>query len=232
MIEFHAVFQLIQFPFHFDRFSCVHIHSLPVRYDRIYGDEKVCRTGEDKVENLKETTISSKEIFKGRIIDLYVEEVELPNGKTSTREIVKHPGAVAVIALTKDQKIVMVEQYRKPLGRTIVEIPAGKLEKGEEPETTAKRELEEETGYTCDELEPLISFYTSPGFADELVHLFIAKNLEKLTHKAELDEDEFVEVMEVTLEEAQEMIVNQQIFDAKTAYAVQYLQLMQKRAQR
>ncbi|WP_226666965.1 NUDIX hydrolase [Metabacillus litoralis] len=184
------------------------------------------------MENLKETTISSKEIFKGRIIDLYVEEVELPNGKTSTREIVKHPGAVAVIALTKDQKIVMVEQYRKPLGRTIVEIPAGKLEKGEEPETTAKRELEEETGYTCDELEPLISFYTSPGFADELVHLFIAKNLEKLTHKAELDEDEFVEVMEVTLEEAQEMIVNQQIFDAKTAYAVQYLQLMQKRAQR
>ncbi|MBM7604511.1 ADP-ribose pyrophosphatase [Metabacillus crassostreae] len=184
------------------------------------------------MENLKETTISSKEIFKGRVIDLYVEEVELPNGKTSTREIVKHPGAVAVLALTNDHKIVMVEQYRKPLGRTIVEIPAGKLEKGEEPITTAKRELEEETGYTCEELEPLISFYTSPGFADELVHLFIAKNLEKLTNKAELDEDEFVEVLEITLEEAQEMIVTQQIFDAKTAYAVQYLQLLQKREQR
>ncbi|TXC93367.1 NUDIX hydrolase [Metabacillus litoralis] len=184
------------------------------------------------MENLKETTISSKEIFKGRVIDLYVEEVELPNGKTSTREIVKHPGAVAVLALTNDHKIVMVEQYRKPLGRTIVEIPAGKLEKGEEPITTAKRELEEETGYTCEELEPLISFYTSPGFADELVHLFIAKDLKKLTHKAELDEDEFVEVMEITLEEAQEMIVNQQIFDAKTAYAVQYLQLMQKSKQK
>lgn len=184
------------------------------------------------MDNLKETTISSKEIFKGRVIDLYVEEVELPNGKTSTREIVKHPGAVAVLALTNDHKIVMVEQYRKPLGRTIVEIPAGKLEKGEEPITTAKRELEEETGYTCEELEPLISFYTSPGFADELVHLFIAKDLKKLTHKAELDEDEFVEVMEITLEEAQEMIVNQQIFDAKTAYAVQYLQLMQKSEQK
>lgn len=184
------------------------------------------------MENLKETTISSREIFKGRVIDLYVEEVELPNGKTSTREIVKHPGAVAVLALTNDHKIVMVEQYRKPLGRTIVEIPAGKLEIGEEPITTAKRELEEETGYTCEELEPLISFYTSPGFADELVHLFIAKNLEKLTNKAELDEDEFVEVLEITLEEAQEMIITQQIFDAKTAYAVQYLQLLQKREQK
>lgn len=177
------------------------------------------------MEHLKETTISSKEIFKGRVIDLFVEEVELPNGKTSTREIVKHPGAVAVIAITSENKILMVEQFRKPLGRTLVEIPAGKLEKGEEPEATAKRELQEETGYTCGELRPLISFYTSPGFADELVHLFIAENLEKLTVAAELDEDEFLDVMEVTLDEALEMIQNKRIYDAKTAYAVQYLQL-------
>ncbi|OAS87525.1 MULTISPECIES: NUDIX hydrolase [Metabacillus] len=179
------------------------------------------------MDHLKETTLSSKEIFKGRIIDLYVEEVELPNGKTSTREIVKHPGAVAVIAITPENKILMVEQFRKPLGRTLVEIPAGKLEKGEQPESTAKRELEEETGYTCGNLQPLISFYTSPGFADELVHLFIAENLEKLTVAAELDEDEFLDVMEVTLEEAAEMIQNKRIYDAKTAYAVQYLQLKQ-----
>ncbi|QGQ47105.1 NUDIX hydrolase [Metabacillus sediminilitoris] len=177
------------------------------------------------MEHLKETTISSKEIFKGRVIDLFVEEVKLPNGKTSTREIVKHPGAVAVIAITSENKILMVEQFRKPLGRTLVEIPAGKLEKGEEPEATAKRELQEETGYTCGELRPLISFYTSPGFADELVHLFIAENLEKLTVAAELDEDEFLDVMEVTLDEALEMIQNKRIYDAKTAYAVQYLQL-------
>jgi ADP-ribose pyrophosphatase len=177
------------------------------------------------MEHLKETTISSKEIFKGRVIDLFVEEVKLPNGKTSTREIVKHPGAVAVIAITSKNKILMVEQFRKPLGRTLVEIPAGKLEKGEEPEATAKRELQEETGYTCGELRPLISFYTSPGFADELVHLFIAENLEKLTVAAELDEDEFLDVMEVTLDEALEMIQNKRIYDAKTAYAVQYLQL-------
>jgi ADP-ribose pyrophosphatase len=191
----------------------------------MYEDSKVNRTGADSMEHLKETTLSSKEIFKGRVIDLYVEEVELPNGKTSTREIVKHPGAVAVIAITSDNKILMVEQFRKPLGRTLVEIPAGKLEKGEEPQATAKRELEEETGYTCSELRPLISFYTSPGFADELVHLFLAENLEKLTEAAELDEDEFLDVMEVTLDEALEMIQTKRIFDAKTAYAVQYLQL-------
>jgi ADP-ribose pyrophosphatase len=177
------------------------------------------------MDHLKEKTLSAKEIFKGRVIDLFLEEVELPNGKTSTREIVKHPGAVAVLAITPENKIIMVEQYRKPLERTLVEIPAGKLEKGEEPETTAKRELEEETGYTCGELRPLLSFYTSPGFADELVHLFIAENLEKLTIPAELDEDEFLDVMEVTLEEALEMIQDKRIYDAKTAYAVQYLQL-------
>ncbi|APH06995.1 NUDIX hydrolase [Bacillus weihaiensis] len=181
------------------------------------------------MSELKETTLNSKEIFKGRIIDVYLEEVELPNGKTSTREIVKHPGAVAIIALTKDNKIVLVEQFRKPLERTLVEIPAGKVEKGEDPETTAKRELEEETGYTCEKLEPLISFYTSPGFADELVHLFIARDLVKLSEAAELDEDEFVEVMEVTMEEAQKLVESKRIYDAKTAFAVQYLQLLERR---
>lgn len=180
------------------------------------------------MEHLVEKTLTSKEIFKGRIIELYVEDVELPNGKTSTREIVKHPGAVAVIAITPDNKLVMVEQYRKPLGRTLVEIPAGKLEKGEAPEHTARRELEEETGYTCKNLQPLISFYTSPGFADELVHLYLAENLQKPLETAELDEDEFVEVLEVSLEEAQEMIKNKRIYDAKTAYAIQYLLLRQK----
>ncbi|USK32422.1 NUDIX hydrolase [Bacillus sp. F19] len=177
------------------------------------------------MNHLKETTKSSEKLFSGRIIDLYLEEVELPNGKTSTREIIKHPGAVAVIAITKENKIVMVQQYRKAMERVLVEIPAGKLEKGEQPEVTAKRELEEETGYTTESLQHLLSFYTSPGFADELVHLYFTEELQILTEKAELDEDEFVDVLEVTLEEAQQMIDDQRIFDAKTAYAVQYLQL-------
>ncbi|WP_078413667.1 NUDIX hydrolase [Priestia abyssalis] len=177
------------------------------------------------MEHLKEKTLKSEKLFGGRVIDLYHEEVLLPNGKTSTREVIKHPGAVAVIALTEDHKIVMVRQYRKAMERVLVEIPAGKLEKGEQPEVTAKRELEEETGYTCSSLDHLISFYTSPGFADELVHLYIATNLGKMEVKASLDEDEFVDVLEVTLEEALGLIQDQQIYDAKTAYAVQYLQL-------
>lgn len=179
------------------------------------------------MNHLKETTKTSEKLFSGRIIDLYLEEVELPNGKTSTREIIKHPGAVAVLALTKDKKLVMVQQYRKAMERVLVEIPAGKLEKGELPEVTAKRELEEETGYTTQSLQHLISFYTSPGFADELVHVYYTDDLHVLEEKAELDEDEFVDVLEVTLEEAQQLIDEQRIFDAKTAYAVQYLQLKQ-----
>ncbi|MFZ3588547.1 NUDIX domain-containing protein [Bacillus sp. DJP31] len=177
------------------------------------------------MKNFEEKTLSSKTLFEGRVIDLVFEEVSLPNGKTSTREIIKHPGAVAVIPLTNDGKIVMVEQYRKALERTLVEIPAGKLEKGEEPELTARRELEEETGYECETLTHLLSFYTSPGFADEIIHLYVAEGLTLKEDKLELDEDEFVEVMELTLDEAISLIHEKRIYDAKTAYAVQYLQL-------
>jgi ADP-ribose pyrophosphatase len=186
---------------------------------------QVVEQGDVGMEHLFEKTISRQTIFEGKIIDLYLEDVELPNGKTSKREIVKHPGAVAIIAMTEDERILMVRQYRKPLERTLVEIPAGKLEKGEEPAETARRELEEETGYVCETLTPLLSFYTSPGFADELVHLFVAEKLSKKEDAAPLDEDEFVDILEITLEEAVTMLEEKQIYDAKTAYAVQYLQL-------
>lgn len=184
--------------------------------------------GASEMDHLKEKTLHSEKLFSGRIIDLYLEDVELPNGKTSKREIIKHPGAVAVIAFTEENKMVMVRQYRKAMERVLVEIPAGKLEIGEEPVVTAKRELEEETGYTCDDLEPLISFYTSPGFADELVHLYVAKGLRADTEEHHLDEDEFVDLLEVTLEEALELIEKKEIYDAKTAYAVQYWQMKEQ----
>ncbi|MCU9613773.1 NUDIX hydrolase [Caldibacillus lycopersici] len=173
----------------------------------------------------EEKTISSKKIFDGRVIQLQVDEVLLPNGKTSTREIVKHPGAVAVIAITDEGKMIMVEQYRKPLERTLIEIPAGKLEQGELPERSAARELEEETGYSCTALEHLTSFYTSPGFANELLHIYKADGL-KLENRLHTDEDEFVNVLEVTFEEAQQMVAEQKIYDAKTVYAVQYWQML------
>lgn len=177
------------------------------------------------MKSLEEKTLHTEQIFSGRVISLQVEEVELPNGKTSKREIIKHPGAVAIIAITDDEKIVMVEQYRKALERNIIEIPAGKLEKDEEPKGCAIRELEEETGYECENIDWLISFYTSPGFADELVHLYVATGLKKKIDAAALDEDEFVNVVEVSLGEAVELMKDQKIYDAKTAFAVQYLQL-------
>lgn len=177
------------------------------------------------MKHLREETVQSKTIFEGRVISLLEEEVKLPNGKKSTREIVKHPGAVALIAFTDENKLLMVRQYRKAMDKILVEIPAGKLEKGEEPHVTAKRELEEETGYTTDNLTHLISFYTSPGFADELVHLYVAEDLKKVTEQASLDEDEFLDLLELTLEEAIALIGTGEIYDAKTAYAVQYLQL-------
>lgn len=176
---------------------------------------------------LEEKTLSSETIFSGRIISLQVDEVQLPNGKTAKRELVKHPGAVAVIALTDDNKIVMVEQYRKALEQTIIEIPAGKLEKDEDPALCAKRELEEETSYECKSLQLLNSFYTSPGFANEIVHVYVAKGLSKKENAAGLDEDEFVNLMELTLDEALQAIRENRICDAKTVFAVQYLQLQE-----
>lgn len=177
------------------------------------------------MNRLEEKTIKSEKIFTGRVISLQVDEVELPNGKTSNREIIKHPGAVAILPITNDGKIVMVEQFRKALERTLVEIPAGKLETGEKPEVCARRELEEETGYSCENLDWLISFYTSPGFADEIVHLYVATGLTKKENAATLDEDEFVNILELSLTEAKQFIDDKKIYDAKTAYAVQYLEL-------
>ena len=174
---------------------------------------------------LEEKTLKTEHIFSGKVISLQVDDVELPNGKTSKREIIKHPGAVAILAVTNENKIVLVEQYRKALERNLVEIPAGKLEKGEEPKACAERELEEETGYVCESLELLTSFYTSPGFADEIVHVYEARGLSKKEDAAQLDEDEFVNLIELTLQEALDYVSEQKIYDAKTIFAVQYLQL-------
>jgi ADP-ribose pyrophosphatase len=172
---------------------------------------------DNKRHKFEEVTIKSETIYQGNIITLQVDHVKLPNGNTATREIVKHPGAVAVLALT-DDKMLVVEQYRKPLEKSQVEIPAGKLEPGEDPLEAAKRELEEETGYTCNTIRHICSFYTSPGFADEIMHLYVAENLVKSSMN--LDEDEFLECEAITLEQAQQYIRKQRISDAKTITAV------------
>ncbi|TCZ77487.1 NUDIX hydrolase [Paenibacillus albiflavus] len=166
----------------------------------------------------EEVTISTKPIFNGKVISLQVDEVQLPNGQTATRELVKHPGAVAVIALV-DDRMIFVDQFRKPLERMQVEIPAGKLDSGEEPLEAARRELEEETGYACESLSHVCSFYTSPGFADEILHIYVAEGL-KQVGELKLDEDEFLDCLLLTFEDAQRLIQEQRISDSKTIFAV------------
>lgn len=180
------------------------------------------------MKKFEEKTTHTGKIYDGKVVKLQVDDVTLPNGKTSKRELIKHPGAVAIIPITKDNKIVFVEQYRKPLEKSLVEIPAGKLEAGEQPETTAVRELEEETGYTTNTLQFVTSFYTSPGFADEIMYLYITKDIIQLENEVAGDEDEFVELIELTLEEAKQYVKDQRIHDAKTNYAVLYLETLER----
>ena len=172
------------------------------------------------MKKFEEKSLNSTSIYEGKVISLRVDEVALPNGKTSKRELIKHPGAVSIIPITSEGKIIFVEQYRKALERSLIETPAGKLEPGEEPAITARRELEEETGFGCKKLSYIQSFATSPGFADEVIHLYIAEDLFKIENGASLDEDEFVEIIEATIEEAEQMMMNGRIFDAKTAFSV------------
>lgn len=169
------------------------------------------------VENGNEPTIATRRIFEGKVISLQVDEVRLPNGAASTREIVKHPGAVAVIAIV-DGKLLTVEQYRKPLERFQVEIPAGKLERNEDPDEAARRELQEETGYTCETVTLLHSVATSPGFADEIIHIYVAEGLKP--GEAQPDEDEFLNVEALRMQEAERYIAEGRICDAKTLLAL------------
>ncbi|MBB3109206.1 ADP-ribose pyrophosphatase [Paenibacillus phyllosphaerae] len=170
-----------------------------------------------KTDEFRELTVSTKPIFEGKIISLQVDTVKLPDGGTATREIVRHPGAAAVLALI-DDKMLVVEQYRKPMEKFQIEIPAGKLDAGEDPRVAAARELEEETGYSAGKLRPLSAFYTSPGFADEKLYVYIAEEL--VQGESRPDADEYLNVSAITFEEAQQFIKEERISDAKTILAV------------
>ena len=165
----------------------------------------------------REETISTEPVFEGNMITLQVDTVALADGRTATREIVRHPGAAAVMALL-DGKLLVVEQYRKPLDKMQIEIPAGKLDPGEDPKTAAARELEEETGYRATDLQLLHAFYTSPGFADEKLYVYFTAQVEP--GRQNLDEDEDLSVSAITLEEAEAYIAEGRISDAKTIMAV------------
>lgn len=161
-----------------------------------------------------EKTIASEKIYDGVIIKVEKLTVALENGQTSTREIVRHQGASAVVPVTSDGSFVLTRQYRKPNEFYSIEIPAGKLDPGEDPLDCAKRELEEETGYRAGKLSKLFSIKSTPGFSDEIIHIFMATELEQ--GQLSPDEDEFITTFIVTQKEAAEMIKDGRITDGKT----------------
>jgi ADP-ribose pyrophosphatase len=165
-----------------------------------------------------EKTIESRLVYNGKIINLKVDSVQLPNGNTAEREIVMHPGAVCIIAVTDDGELILVRQFRKPIEEMLLELPAGKLEPGEDPKDCAARELAEETGYSAKRLEYLFSFYTSPGFSDELMHLYSASGL--IAGNDNPDDDEMVEIVRMRLDQAMDMALSGQIKDAKTLVGI------------
>ncbi|MCS7191910.1 MAG: NUDIX hydrolase [Armatimonadetes bacterium] len=165
-----------------------------------------------------EKMLSSEIAFEGRLISLRRDEVQLSDGRKSVREVVIHPGAVAVVPLTSDRKVLLVRQFRYAVRKNLIEIPAGTLHHDETPEECAQRELSEEIGFTAGKLERLTSLYLAPGYSTELIYLFIATELTPT--EGERDQDEILEVVKMSLEEAIAAIERGEIQDAKTIAAL------------
>lgn len=166
---------------------------------------------------LTEKTLSSRTEFEGKIVKLTVDTVELPNGETAIREVVGHPGGVCVLALREDGTVPLVRQFRYPLGDTLLELPAGKLEYGEEPRPAAIRELGEEVGLTPGELIDLGAIYVSPGFCKEKLHMYLARNCTEVP--VHPDEDEFLEIEYLPFTELVKRVMSGEIEDGKTVAA-------------
>lgn len=171
--------------------------------------------------DLLEKVLSEEYRYNGKSINLKVQTVELPNGKTGIREIVEHPGAVAIVPFVDNDKIVLVEQYRKALDMVLLEIPAGKINKEETAEVCGIRELEEETGYKARSFEYLGKIAPAPGFTNEIVYIYKAINLYE--GKINRDEDEFINLRIYSIDEVKNMIKNGEIIDGKTVAALSLL---------
>lgn len=176
--------------------------------------------------NLEEKQLSFDYKFKGRIINLRVDEALLPNGATATREVVEHNGGICVVPITENGEVLMVEQYRYPYGEVILEIPAGKRDGNEEPLEGGKRELREETGAVAENYTFLGELYPTPGYCGEVIYMYLATGLS--FGETDPDDDEFLNVKKIPLENAVDMIMKGEIKDAKTQTAILKVERMLK----
>lgn len=166
---------------------------------------------------LTEKILDSKYLYQGKIINMRLDTVQLPNGNTAKREIVEHSGGVCVLPVEGDM-VYFVRQYRHPYGEVILELPAGKVNPGEDPDECGRRELQEEIGCTAGKYRPLGKLYPSPGYVTEVIHLFLAEDLQFT--RQNLDPDEFLDVVKLPLSQAYEMIAHGELLDAKTQIAL------------
>ena len=174
------------------------------------------------MSDLKESTISTKVVYKGDFLDVRRDKVLLPNGETGAREWVNHPGAVVIIPILPDGKIALIQQFRYAVGSEFIELPAGKLDAGEDPEKCALRELEEEIGYRANKIKFLANIHPAIGFTNEIMGVFLAENLKKTEHNR--DKDEFLELVPTTLTEALNLVWENKITDVKSIIGLLWLQ--------
>lgn len=167
---------------------------------------------------LTETPLASRQVYDGPLLQVYVDDVRLPDNSESTRDWIKHPGASAIVPVFEDGTIMLLKQFRYPPRKVFIEVPAGKLDEGEPPIKTAKRELLEETGIQCREIANAGSFFPAIGYADEEIHVFVAWNLDEETKN--VDDDEFVINHRISFKDAIAMIASGEISDAKTICSI------------
>lgn len=173
---------------------------------------------------LQENDLSSKNVFKGKLIDLNINTVLLPNGKIARREVVHHPAVCGAIVVNDKKELLLVKQWRDPIKELSLEIPAGIIEDTDtSPQTAMERELNEETGYQAKYWEPIAEVYTSPGFSDEKLSLFYCDTLTKVSDKLSLDEDEFLNYAWYSNNDLKQLILEDRITDLKTRYAITYI---------
>ena len=196
------------FTFDGDRKASNHESGDSLRRDLVLGSD------DPRDANLEEEVLTEDVMWTGRIFNVNRLRVRLPDGREALRDVVRHPGAVAIVALTDDGRICLVRQYRTALSRVTVEIPAGKLDPGEDPLVCAKRELKEETGMVAENMAFLTTIATSDGFTDELIHIYMATGLDY--SESEPDDDEFINVDLVPLNELIDAVLDGRIEDCKT----------------